>query len=150
MLALAVTPPLRGPEAVQALIATNQCSGCNFYAVDLRFRRLPNAQLAGAFLAQADLSFTDLSNANLQGSSLAGADLTGANLTGADLRGANLSRAILTRAQLTGAQLAGANLREAYLLDAIDPDLRAAQFCEATLPNGQFGPGCQLPPPSGR
>lgn len=55
-LAMAIASPLRGPEAIQALIATNQCSGCNFYAVDLRFRRLPNAQLAGAMLAQADLS----------------------------------------------------------------------------------------------
>jgi len=69
-------------------------------------------------LRWAKLSEADLSGAYLRGVNLSEADLRGANLSGADLSGANLSGADLSGAKLSGADLSGANLSEADLREA--------------------------------
>lgn len=66
--------------AIQQLLGTKQCQGCN--------------------LQRANLANVDLKGVNLQGANLSGANLSGANLTGADikgtiLRGANLKNTVM-------------------------------------------------------
>ncbi|HEY9614954.1 pentapeptide repeat-containing protein [Allocoleopsis sp.] len=66
--------------AIQQLLTTKQCQGCN----------LQRANLANVNLKGANLSGADLSGANLSGT-----NLTGANIKGAILRGANIKNTVM-------------------------------------------------------
>lgn len=68
------------PTAMQQLLTTKQCQGCN---------------LQQSNLANVDLKGSNLAGANLSGANLSGANLTGANLKGAILRGANLKNTVM-------------------------------------------------------
>lgn len=77
-------------NALETLLATRKCRGCN--------------------LEEANLVATNLEGVDLGGANLQGANLTGANLVHANLALTNLQKANLTRADLTGANLSGASL----------------------------------------
>ncbi|BAZ04115.1 pentapeptide repeat-containing protein [Calothrix sp. NIES-3974] len=84
-------------DAVNRLLSTRECPGCN-----LRGAKLERADLQGVNLSNADLTGADLENANLTN-----ANLRGANFTNADLEDANLTNADVTGANFQGADLEG-------------------------------------------
>ena len=65
--------------AIQQLVQTGDCPGCDLRQADLTGMNLENANLAGA----------NLENANLTGTRLKNADLSGANLFRANLQGSD-------------------------------------------------------------
>ncbi|WP_049785107.1 pentapeptide repeat-containing protein [Desulfotalea psychrophila] len=88
----------QGDTAIEQLLQTKACPGCDLAGVDLTRAELAGANLEGADLSQtkfflADLSGANLRNCNLQGAIFGGADLGDADLTGASLAGANFSGA---------------------------------------------------------
>lgn len=94
-------------EAVNRLISTKECSGCD---------------LSGANLTEADLENAILTDADLSGANLVGADLEKANLIGANLSGANLQNADLDNAILSNSDLSQAILIDAEFDQTIMPD----------------------------
>ncbi len=92
-------------DAVNRLLSTRECSGCDLQGVKLERADLNGVNLSNANLTNADLEKANLSNANLSGANLTNADLEEANLTGANLRGANFQRADLEDANLTNKAL---------------------------------------------
>lgn len=102
-------------DAVNRLLSTRECSGCDLQGVKLERADLNGVNLSNANLTNADLEKANLSNANLSGANLTNADLEEANLTGANLRGANFQRADLEDANLTNADVTGANFQGADL-----------------------------------
>lgn len=107
-------------EAIEQLVETKECIGC-----DLQNADLTDVDLKQANLERANLAGANLEKANLQNSYLMGANLEGANLNGADLRGAILALSQLNNATLKDAKLQAANLQAA--------DLRRADLSEASL-----------------
>ncbi len=111
---------------------------------------LSGLQLRRRKLNEADFSNCDLRDADLTRAELNHANLTGADLDGASLRGAYLSRATLVRTTLrrvnaAGAEFETANLRYADLshanlasVDFTRADLYAADLTKAHLVNTQF------------
>lgn len=114
-----VTQATFAGNAVNQLLTTRQCSGCNLAGVDLEKADLRGVDLSNANLVRADLEKANLSGANLSGANLSGADLEEANLSGANLRGANFTGADLEDAIFTGADVTGANFTGAKLKGAI-------------------------------
>lgn len=81
-------------------------SGLSLSSNDLRMRRIPNADLAGAELIAtnltgADLSEADISEANLIRANLTEADLTGAILQSTDLRDCSMAFTALRSVDFT-------------------------------------------------
>ena len=123
---VAAGPPMDSPggaNAVDQLLDTNACPGCNLHKADLTKAELDGADLTGADLTQANLfraklqdavlvdarlNHANLLQANLMDADLTGADLTDARLISADLTGADLTDAVLDGAKLQGAKLNGA------------------------------------------
>ncbi|MCU0548287.1 MAG: pentapeptide repeat-containing protein [Leptolyngbya sp. Prado105] len=105
-------------SAIQRLLETRSCAGCdlsnanlqgkNLRGVNLRGANLEGANLRGADLSSADLYNTNLRDVILRTANLQNADLGQANLTDADLRDAALGSA-----RLLGAILRGTNIEEA-------------------------------------
>ena len=88
--------------AVERLLATKICQGCDLSRSNLAGICLSRANLKGATLKGADLSVADLSHADLRDADLSGASLYRANLSGADLRGANVAGVHLLFADVSG------------------------------------------------
>jgi uncharacterized protein YjbI with pentapeptide repeats len=86
------------------------------HTLDLRYRRLENANLERAKLSRADLRFARLQGAWLLASHLEKASLDCALLQGASLPGAQMDNASLWGTHLEGAALDGAQLRLSSLL----------------------------------
>jgi uncharacterized protein YjbI with pentapeptide repeats len=112
-------------SAIQRLLETRSCSGCDLRDADLQGKNLRGvnlrgANLTGANLRRADLSDADLYNANLTDALLRDAILRNADLSHANLRDVDFRDAILNAAKLFGANLRGANIDEA----------RSSQFSE--------------------
>lgn len=122
-------------EALQQLLRTKKCSGCNLSGANLRNRDLSNVDLDSANLSGADLSGTDLSNAYLRNSNLSNADLSRSNFSHANLKQADLSNADLHQANLSNADLSRANLNGADLSNA---QMDSADLRGATTPDGQL------------
>lgn len=148
--------PLGAGEAA-ALLAEHDrwvaAGGAEGRRLDLEFRAIAGALLAGrdlsgARLRRCRLKGADLSRTRLDMADLSYSDLAGAILEQASLRGANLRRATLTRAQMASAcldamSLVGGrewptNLDGAILHDA---DLTNASFAGAVLRHADIG-GC--------
>jgi len=100
---------LAGKDAVDHLMAENECAGCD----------LSGANLMRKDLEEADLSGANLTKANLFGAKLGSANLEKAKLVEANLLQADLREAVLVEADLTKARVIGAKLQEADLTDAI-------------------------------
>jgi uncharacterized protein YjbI with pentapeptide repeats len=103
--------------------------------VDLRYARLPGANLQVSVLNQANLQGARLGGAYLQRAHLDQANLQRANLDGAHLQDAYLSAAQLQEAHLDQAELQGAHLEQA--------DLQGAHLEQAQLQGAVLG-GAQL------
>ncbi|WP_257998862.1 pentapeptide repeat-containing protein [Fischerella thermalis] len=106
-------------DAVNRLLSTRECPGCDLQGAKLERADLSGVNLSNANLTGADLEKANLSNANLSGANLTNADLEEANLTGANLKGANFQRADLEDANLTNADVTGANFQGADLYGVI-------------------------------
>ncbi|PZO49031.1 MAG: hypothetical protein DCF15_17350 [Phormidesmis priestleyi] len=122
-LAVAVASPQAAQAAdeaaIQRLIETNECPGCDLHEAD--FRRL---DLSGANLAGADLEGANFYYANLDGAQLTNANLIDVNFgyTSAQntvFDGSDLRYAVFTRTNLSGASMIKTDLREAYINGAI-------------------------------
>ncbi len=150
-------------DAVQQLLETNACVGCNLEEVNLHEADLRGADLRGANLVGSNLYRTNLEGALLTGANLEEAYLGYANLSGADLSATNLSHAKIYYTQMVGTNLQAAdvhrtwiessNLQFANLLDTnfskaivVSADLRNALICGATMMNDQqFAYRCPQP-----
>lgn len=84
-------------NAVNRLLSTRECPGCNLQGAKLERADLQGVNLSNANLTDADLEKANLSNANLSGANLTNADLEAANLTNANVTGANFQGADLDR-----------------------------------------------------
>lgn len=145
------------PEEAEPLLAAHErwmvAGGGEGRRLDLEFRAIGGALLAGrdlsgARLRRCSLRGADLSQARLDMADLSYCDLTGANLEQASLRGANLRRSTFSRAQMASCSLDAmilvggrewpSNLDGAILHDA---DLTNASFAKAVLRNADIG-GC--------
>ncbi|MGB0563720.1 MAG: pentapeptide repeat-containing protein [Spirulinaceae cyanobacterium] len=133
------------PAALEQLLTTNQCPGCdlsgadlagaNLFGANLVNANLRGANLAGANLGSATLIDADLTEANLAGAHLYAADLADANLSRANLTNAYLREQKLTAVRLDLAQLRGANLSHANLtgMSLAGADLTGVDFSHAHL-----------------
>ena len=136
-------------QAVEHLLATGECIGCDLTGANLAGINLRRANLAGARLVDVQMERTDLEEANLECAELSGnlrqIDLEGANLEWAslawsdlqqaDLRNTNLNEADLKAANLEGVNFEGANLENANLENV---SLNGAQLHGANLKNADL------------
>lgn len=105
-------PTPSGVDAVNQLLSTRECNGCDLGGMDLSSLDLRGVQLKGADLEGADLEAANLQAANLENANLQGANLRRTNFWYAILAGANLRNADSTDTQannttdLTGATMA--------------------------------------------
>jgi hypothetical protein len=116
---LGATAPAIASDAVQQLLKTNACVGCDLAEADLRRYDLSGADLNGADLTGVNFYRTNLSGADLSGADLNHAYLGDANFQGANLNSANLDNTNLIRTDFTGAELYGTHFGEAYLEDTL-------------------------------
>ena len=152
-------------DALNRLLNTNSCSGCDISGATLSEATLANADLSyanltGADLTKAMLKSSDLSYANLQGAKLQSADLSNSNLSGTDLSNTQLSGVILSNAELTGANLSNAQLKGARFwgfagyanlssanltgADLQGADLSSIKLLNADLTNADLSNGANL------
>ncbi|MBD1848837.1 pentapeptide repeat-containing protein [Cyanobacteria bacterium FACHB-502] len=122
-------------EALQQLLRTKECSGCNLSGTNLRGKDLSNVDLGGANLSGADLSGANLSGAYMRNSNLSNTDLSQSNLSNANLKQADLNNADLHQANLSNADLSRANLNGADLSNA---QMGGADLRGATMPDEQL------------
>jgi hypothetical protein len=116
---LGAAAPAVANDAVQQLLETNACVGCDLAEADLRRYDLSGADLNGADLTGVNFYRTNLSGADLSGADLNHAYLGDANFQGANLNSANLDNTNLIRTDFTGAELYGTHFGEAYLEDTL-------------------------------
>ncbi|MGB3788866.1 MAG: pentapeptide repeat-containing protein [Phormidesmis sp.] len=107
------------PAAIQQLIETNRCPGCDLHDADLRRLDLSGADLTGADLEGANFYYANLDGAQLQNANLIDANLAYASVRRANLDNAKLRYAILNRTDLSGSSLIAADLRESYIDETI-------------------------------
>jgi uncharacterized protein YjbI with pentapeptide repeats len=133
LLGIAPAANAGNPKDIETLMTTNKCVGCDLNGVDLRGKKLVNADLQAANLAGADLTGTNLTNANLDGANLIDATLTNANFTGAKLQAASLVNVSFDRTNLTGADLSYGNLVNTNFKSAVlnKTDLSSANLALA-------------------
>ncbi|MCG8362906.1 MAG: serine/threonine-protein kinase [Pseudanabaenales cyanobacterium] len=136
-------------QAVEHLLATGECVGCDLTGANLTAVNLKRANLAGARLVDVQMERVDLEDANLEcaeltgnlkeidleGANLEWASLAWSNLQKADLRNTNLNEADLKAANLEHANLEGANLENANLENV---SLNGAQLKGAKLKNADL------------
>ncbi len=103
------------PVAIQQLIETNRCPGCDLHDADLRRLDLSGADLTGADLEGANFYYANLDGAQLQSTNLIDVNLAYASVRGANLDNADLRYAILHSTDLSGSSLIAADLRESYI-----------------------------------
>jgi hypothetical protein len=118
----------QGTEAWNNWRAVEQPETITLFQPNLKFVKLPGANLAGVQTHYALLQEANLSNANLSG-----AGLGDAYFAYADLTGANLRDAYLFRANFRGAKLAGADFTNAFVgaTDFLNLDLSQTIGLEA-------------------
>lgn len=133
------------PTAIQQLIETNRCPGCDLHDADLRRLDLAGADLSGADLEGANFYYANLDGAQLQGANLIDVNFAYASVRGANLEAADLRYAILDRTDLSDSSLISADLRDSYINETIlsrtvldSADLRDtlhqhADFSEASM-----------------
>jgi len=118
------------PRAVDRLLETGDCKGCDLSGADLRGRDLDGAKLRGATLRDARLAGARLRGADLRQADLRGVRLHAVDITGADLRGADL-RHLDADMDLEFVTLAGVRLEGARFADGV--------VCGPPPANGGFG-----------
>ncbi|MEK9703231.1 MAG: caspase family protein, partial [Deltaproteobacteria bacterium] len=132
-----------GKVAMNKLLETKECSGCDLSGVDLGY-----AELSKANLRQANLQGTSLKSADLTSADLSGTNITNATLRNSELGGANLQDADLTNTSLVLAFLGEANLTNTILrnADLKFATLHRAKFCNTTMPDGYINnQDCEQP-----
>lgn len=136
MIATTNAEPLSGQSALQKLLTSGKCHGC-----DLRYADLSNRQLMGASLVDANLTGAKLDNTNLRGADLRGATLRDVTLTSTKLAGAKLQRADLSDTnidqafeyvEITGTRLEGARFK--YGVVCGPPPTRGGWGCQHADP----------------
>jgi hypothetical protein len=123
--------------------------GINLSEANFSFGKF-SGSFRGANLKNANLNHTDLFTVDLRDADLRGAILIGANLEGVNLRSADLRNAIFSptielfvsdhplvysrESKLDNTDFSGANLEGASITDE---QLRQADLCQTTLPDGK-------------
>ena len=152
-------------EAIQQLIETNECAGCDLHEADLRRLDLSGANLVGADLEGANFYYANLDGAQLQDANLIDVNLGYVSARGTVFDGSDLRYAIFDRTDLTGASLIDTDLRESYINDAdftstvldradmrdtlfYDADFSRAQLCGViTWAGTEYRRGCTVAVP---
>jgi uncharacterized protein YjbI with pentapeptide repeats len=94
--------------AIDTLISTNACVGCDLAGADLNRLDLTGADLSNADLRDARFFLADLTDVNFSGAILHGAQFGGADLSNADFSGADLRGALFAGAYMVGSKIDGA------------------------------------------
>jgi uncharacterized protein YjbI with pentapeptide repeats len=94
--------------AIDTLISTNACVGCDLAGADLNRLDLTGADLSNADLRDARFFLADLTDVNFSGAILHGAQFGGADLSNADFSGADLRGALFAGAYMVGSKMDGA------------------------------------------
>ncbi|MGY3439857.1 MULTISPECIES: pentapeptide repeat-containing protein [unclassified Marinovum] len=129
LLCAATSAPAADDASVEAVIAGNDCSGCD----------LTGAVLMGIHGDDRNFSFSNISGGDLYRVILPGANFAGAVLTDVNFRKSDLGNADFQGAMLSGANLEGANLEGAALGGALTDELTYSD--ETTIcPDGSSGP----------
>ncbi|MBE9061320.1 pentapeptide repeat-containing protein [cf. Phormidesmis sp. LEGE 11477] len=153
------------PTAIQQLMKTNSCPGCDLNGADFRRLDLSGADLTGADLEGANFYYANLDGAQLHGANLVDANLAYTSLRYAILDSADLRYAILDRTDLSDSSLIAADLRESYIDETIfdrtildSADLRdtlplsanfsSASTCSTLIWSGiEYRRGCEVAVP---
>jgi uncharacterized protein YjbI with pentapeptide repeats len=94
--------------AIDTLISTNACVGCDLAGADLNRLDLTGADLSNADLRDARFFLADLTDVNFSRAILHGAQFGGADLSNADFSGADLRGALFAGAYMVGSKMDGA------------------------------------------
>lgn len=152
--------------AIQQLIETGACPGCDLHDADLRRLNLAGVNLIGADLEGANFYYANLDGAQLQGANLVDVNLGYTSAQNAVFDGSDLRYAILEATNLMGASMIETDLRESYIKDANftntvldradmrdtlfhDADFSQAQLCGAITWTGiEYRRGCTVAVPA--